>query len=211
MNSSKFSMNAFLIAALFFSALTLLFTVKLLNMKNPFPVNEFHPIEGTKYGIKYSTYEPNGIYEGIESANTQVLEGSFGSEWGAYRINDKLYVNEYTVTDLGIVNCSVAAVDLNTFQKQTLYTDTVLRGVCKSGELVCIGGFTMPSNAPKTNSLTRLYAMTSKELRPEGDSAVVKYLDPADGSVIYSFRDASALSEDFDALYLTKTLSEVRK
>lgn len=211
MERSKISMNGILIVAVIFSAIIFFFTVWMVNMDNPFPVNEFYPIEGTKYAVKYSTFEPNGIYQGVESANSLVLEGSYGVQWGSYRSGDTFYANEYTMTDLGIVNCRVVKIDLNTFQKEILFTDTVLRGACASGELVCVSGVSVESNFPASNSLIKLLAMTSAEMRPEGNGAVVKFIDPATGGILWSVRDENAVSDDFEERYLNVTLQEARK
>ena len=211
MNSSKFSVTALMIVVAVFSALTFIFTVKIVNLNNPFPVNEFYEIEGTKYGVRYSTLEPNGIYKGIKSACTLVLEGSYGSDWGLYREGDTLYVNEYVSSDMGLLFCKVVKIDLNTFEKETLLQDALLRGTCASGELVCVSGITLDSNMPAENSLCKLYAMSSNEMRPEGKSAVIYYIDPKTGEVLASFRDDEAMSDDFEARYLERTYAEVAK
>ena len=204
-------MNALLIVITAFTVLTFIFTVWIVNMKNPFPVNEFYPIEGTSYGVRYSTYHPNGIYKGTESNSTLVLEGSYGADWGNVREGDTLYTNEYTMTDLGLVLCDLVKIDMGSFAKETVLRDTILRGTCASGELVCVSGFLMPANVPATNPLCALYSMTGKGLDPKQKDAVVLYIDPVTGETLYSERTPDALSDAFDALFLERSLAEVRK
>ncbi|MBQ7688792.1 MAG: hypothetical protein IJT27_06205 [Clostridia bacterium] len=211
MNSPKFSVNALLIVVTVFAVITLFVTVGIVNMRNPFPVNEYYPIEDTPYAVRYSTYRPNGIYKGPENTCTLVLEGSFGTDWGIAKSGDTLFANEYTTTDLGLVLCDLVKIDLISFEKEVLMEDTILRGTCSSGEPVCVSGFLMPSDAPQTNPLCALYSMTHAELDPRQQEAEVKYLDPQTGAVLYSERTPDALSDDFDALYLARTLREVRK
>ena len=39
-----------------------------------------------------------------------------------------LYLNEYHTTDLGFMICDFVCVDLNSFEKQTILKDAILRG-----------------------------------------------------------------------------------
>ena len=52
MRESKFTMNAFLLVVLIFSALTFFVTVKLTGMADRTPVNTFTPIEGTELSVR---------------------------------------------------------------------------------------------------------------------------------------------------------------
>lgn len=210
MNSPKFNLNALLVIVTVFTAITLFVTVGVVNMRNPFPVNEYHPIKGTKYAVVYSTYKENGIYTGPKNSCTLVLEGSFGAEWGLVTAGDAIYTNEYRMTDLGLVICDLIKVDMDTFNKETLMTDAILRGTCASGEMVCVEGFLMPSNSPATNPLCSLYSMTRSGLDVKQQEAEVLWLDPDTGEILYRKTTPDALSDDFDAIFLQKTLEEAR-
>ena len=192
-----------------FTAILLFFSVFLTNLRNPSQVNEFYPIGDTGYAIRYSSYHPSGIYKGTENNCTLVLEGTFDYDWGACLVDNRLYVNEYAMSDLGLVQVNLVRIDLDTLEKETLREDTILRGACASGELVCVAGFLMPSNAPGTNELSRLYAMSSSEISPKGEDTLLLCMDPRTGEVVYSARKTDALSGDFEARYLEKTLEEI--
>ena len=211
MDQPKFSMNALVVVVSVFAALTLLVTVAILNTKNPFPVNEYYPVEGTNYAVRYSTYHPNGLYVGPENTCKLVLEGSFGVEWGCVKHGDTLYTNEYTMTDLGLVTCDFIKIDLNTLEKETLLRDTILRGKNGDGKLVCVAGFLMPSNAPATNPLCALYGMTAAGMDPRQRTAEVLFIDPATGEIAYRENTPDALSDDFAARYLAPGETEARK
>jgi hypothetical protein len=209
LNESKFSVNAALIVFTVFTAILLFFSVFLSNVRSPFPVNEFYPIGDTGYAIRYSSYHPSGIYKGTEYNCTLILEGTFDYDWGACLVENKLYVNEYAMSDLGFVQVDLVCIDLETFEKETLREDTILRGACASGELVSVAGFLMPSNAPETNELSRLYAMSSADISPKGEDALLLCMDPHTGEIVYSARRTDALDGDFEARYLEKTLEEI--
>ena len=68
----------------------------------------------------------------------------------------------------------------------------------------------MPSSFPETNSLMKLYGMSSRDILPNGESAIVNYLDPADGTILYSVRDDEANTDKFEEKYLQTTLEEVK-
>ena len=89
-------------------------------------------------------------------------------------------------------------------------TDTVLRGRCASGELVCVGDALMEANAPKTNPLCQFYGL-SAGIHPEKDGALVLFLDPDTAQVVYSVWDDEALTDGFEERYLNCTLGEVRR
>ena len=211
MGNAKFSFNGFLVVVIIFSAFTFFFTVKMTDLAYRPAVNEIYPVEGSELTIRYSSQTPNGIYQGDRLTSPLMLEGSFGYDWGAALAGDGLYLNEYTTSSLGMVFCSLVRVDVNTFEKQVLRTDTVLRGRCASGELVCLGDALMDANAPKTNPLCQLYSMTALDIRPERDGALVLFLDPDTARVVYSVWDDQALAEGFEERYLNCTLEEVRR
>ncbi len=209
LNNTKFTMNSLIIVVIIFTAIGLFFTIKLVNMADRLPINEYYPIEDTDLAIKYSSLDPNGIYRGSENTGELVIEGTFGYDWGSYLEGDKLYVNEYTSTDLGFLLCDLVRIDINTLEKETLLKDAILRGRCASGELVCLSGFIMPSSFPETNSILKLYGMSSREIASNSKSAIVNYIDPADGRILYSVRDDEANTDSFDEKYLNTSLEEV--
>ena len=209
MRESKFTLNAFLLVVIIFSALTFFVTVKLTAMADRTPVNSFTPIEGTDLAVRYSSLEPNGIYPGSENVNTLRLEGNFGVDWGAAAVGDRLYLNAYRSTDLGLLLSDVVCVDTQTFQKQVLLQNAILRGRCASGELVCLTGELLPANLPEDNALCRIYSLTDTALRADG--AAVVFLDPETGRVVYETTDPTSSSEDFEAQFLNRTLEEVQR
>ena len=209
MRESKFTLNAFLLVVLIFSALTFFVTVKLTGMADRTPVNTFTPIEGTELSVRYSSLEPNGLYRGSENVNTLVLEGNFGTDWGAAAVGSRLYLNEYRSTDLGVLLSNVVCVDMESLHKEILLRNAILRGRCASGELVCQCGAMLPANCPQDNALCRLYTLTAPSLSADG-SATVVYLDPESGQVLLELQDETTQEEDFAAQYLERTLEEVR-
>ena len=209
MSNAKFSMNALMIIVIIFSAIGLFFTVKMVNMSNRFPVNEFYAIEDTDLAVKYSSLEPNGIYRGNENNNTLVLEGSFGYEWGAIKSGDHLFLNEYRLSDLGVLFCDLVEVDLNSMEKTVLMEDTILRGQCRSGELVCIKGFIMPTDFPETNSLLKLYDAASDDISVHSNSHDIAYINTKNNETVYTAFDSDINKGDFEARWIDKTLEEV--
>jgi len=209
-NTSKFSVTALLLVAMIFSAIGLLFMVKFTDVAYRPAINEFFPIEGTEYSVKYSSKDKNGIYRGDRISGELLIEGDFGYDWGAAAEGDYIYLNEYRATTLGMMLCDLVRVDTNTGEKELLSGNTILRGRCASVELVCLRNVMMPSNSPKINSLCMLYGMSSAAIRPEDDGAEVAFLDPLTGQTLYSVRDEDALSDAFEAEYLERTLEEVR-
>lgn len=207
MESPKFSFNAFLLVVIIFSALLFFVTVKVMDIADRTPVNSFTPIEGTKLAVRYSSLEPNGIYTGTENVNTLLLEGNFGTDWGAAAIGSKLYLNHYRTTDLGVLLSDVVCVDADTLQETVLLRDAVLRGRCASGELVCLSGVLLSANYPEENALCRLYSLTDTALTQSG--AKVCYLDPDSGQLLFELQDDTA-GADFEARFLERTLAEVR-
>ena len=212
MRQSKFTLNAFLLVVILFSALYFFVTVKVTGMAaDRWPVNSFTPIEGTDLAVRYSSLEPDGIYRGSENVNELLLEGTFGSDWGLALVGDRLYLNAYRTTDLGNLFSDVVFMDMHTYKETTVQTNAVLRGRCASGELVCVSGMLLPANLPDTNALCTLYRLTDASLMPNGAGGKILYLDPETGAVVYEIAYDGSEDEDFDARYLDRSLEEVRK
>ena len=207
MNNSKFSVNALVLIVLIFSAIGMFFTIRLVTMADRSVVNVFEPIEGTELSVRYSTFAEDGLYTGDAVNGTLKLAGRYGYGWGAAVFGDRLIINELRSTPFGMTVPSVVCVDLNTFEKTTLLKNATLRGVCASGEPVCLAECMSPSDFPKTNALSRLYAAGSR-IRPESDAATVVWLDPETGEVLFRLRDGDALTCDFESRYLDRTLGE---
>lgn len=209
MNRAKFSMNALVLVAIIFSALAFFFTVAMVKLADRRPVNDFIPIEGTEYAIRYSSLAPNGLCRGSENANTLLLEGTFGADWGACAQGDNIFLNEYTTTDFGLLLCDVVRIDLPTMTKTTLYPDAVLRGRCASGELVVVSGCLLPADFPATDSLCRLYRLTSREMADRPEGGTVLFLDPQTLEEVHRVENPHVFAGDFEARYLSRPLSEV--
>ena len=209
MNESKPSMNAFMLMVLIFSAILLFATMFVSSLYDRTSVNDYYQIEGTDLAIVYSNRKENGIYEGPQQTCVLRLEGSFGHDWGIALAEPYLYVNESSYTAMGLMRCDVVRIDLETFEKDVLFRDAVLRGRCRSGELVCVTDFLMPSNFPETNSMCDLYAMTEGGAQPGGGGSEVLFLDPATSEVIGGVPFADETDEQFDETYLEPSLEEV--
>ena len=207
MRSPKLSVNALLLMLLIFGGFTFFITVFLIPVADRSGINTFKPIEGTPYAIHYSSLEPNGLYEGTENVHSLVIPGDFGFDWGAALEGERLYLNEYTASDLGVMHSDLVCVDLTTREKTVLLSDAILRGRCASGELVCVRGVLLPANDPETNVLCRFYGLAAPGVR---DGAEVLFLDPATGEILYSVRDDETMGDGFDGRYLERTLTEVR-
>lgn len=210
MKNTKFSFNSLIVVLIAISAIGFLFTVKLVNMADRIPVNEVYNIEGTDLSIRYSNLDKNGIYKGGENTGSLMLEGTFGVEWGAVREGETLYANEFKSTDLGLVLCDVVKIDLNSFKKETLYTNSVLRGRNKSGEIIIIKNCVMPSNSPMTNSLMKLYTLSAKDIKSDGSKSEILFINAESGDTVYSIKDNNAFNK-FEDKYGEKTLEEVRE
>ena len=208
MRSPKLSVNALLLVLLIFGGFTFFITVFIVRMADRSGVNTFNPVEGTDYAIRYSSLEPNGLYQGNEVVNSLVVKGNFGFDWGAALEGERLYLNEYKTSNMGVMHSNLVRVDLTTKQKETLLTDAILRGKCASGELVCVRGVLLPANKPESNILCKFYALAAPGLH---DGAEVLFLDPAIGEIVYRVRDDEAMSNAFEARYLQRTLEEVRQ
>ena len=207
MRSPKLSVNTLLLILLIFGGFTFFITLFIVRMADRTGVNTFNPVEGTDYAIRYSSLEPNGLYQGNEVVNSLVVEGNFGFDWGAALEGERLYLNEYNTSNMGVMHSNLVRVDLTTKRKETLLTDAILRGKCASGELVCVRGVLLPANKPESNILCKFYALAAPGLH---DGAEVLFLDPATGGIVYSVRDDGAMTGAFEARYLDRTLEEVR-
>ncbi len=212
MRETKFNMNALVLVVIIFSAITFLFTIKLTDMADRLALNESYPVEGTNVVVRHSTLIPYGIYEGeYEATSVLKVEGNFGDDWGVALVGNTLIINEYTHTNFNLWLCQLVRVDLNTYEKTVMYRDTMLRGKCASGELVCLTDYLEPSNQPATNGLCQLYALSSGEFRAGEVCATVLYLDPNTGEELYRVRDDEAVDvEVLETRYLARTLEEVR-
>ncbi|MBQ7060186.1 MAG: hypothetical protein IJM85_00230 [Clostridia bacterium] len=208
MNERKFTVNSLVLIVMIFSLALLFFTVNLVTMAEPYAENSFYRIEGTKYYVHYSTMDPSGIYLGSGRTAQLMIEGEYGHDWGAVAVGDKLYINEYSKTDFGIMLTRLVCIDLTTFEKTVLRNDTMLRGRCRSGELVAVSGFVMPSNMPDTNSLCKMYSFSKNDIHLEDKDAVVLYIDPETAAVVHSVRDKAALEDDFESRFIETTLEE---
>ena len=207
MRSPKLSVNTLLLVLLIFGGFTFFITLFIVRMADRSGINTFNPVEGTDYAIRYSSLEPNGLYQGNEVVNSLVVKGNFGFDWGAALEGERLYLNEYSTSNMGVMHSNLVRVDLTTKRKETLFTDAIRRGKCASGELVCVRGVFLPANEPESNILCKFYALTAPDLH---DVAEVLFLDPATGEIVYSVRDDGAMTEAFEARYLGRTLEEVR-
>ena len=208
MRSPKLSVNTLLLILLIFGGFTFFITLFIVRMADRSGINTFNPVEGTDYAIRYSSLEPNGLYQGNEVVNSLVVKGNFGFDWGAALEGERLYLNEYKTSNMGVMHSNLVRVDLTTKQKETLLTDAILRGKCASGELVCVRGVLLPANKPESNILCKFYALAAPGLH---DGAEVLFLDPATGEIVYRVRDDEAMSNAFEARYLKRTLEEVRQ
>lgn len=208
MRAPKFGMNALILILILVSAFGYFFTVKLVDFSSRSAVNEFYPIDDSEYAVRYSNLLPNGIYRGkLENTSKLVTEGDFGYDWGAALTGDTLIVNEYSLSNLNVMLCNLVKIDLKTGEKTLLRRDTVLRGRCASGELVCVSGTMMDINYPETNSLCPFFLLTNPDV--SFGKQLVSYLDPATGETLFSTREETVLEKAFDKRYLERTLEEV--
>jgi len=212
MSNAKFTMNSLVIIAIIFSAILFFFTIAMVDMANPYAQNEFYPIEGTdELAIKHSSIEPNGIYRGNENTAVLVLEGTYGKDWGTTLAGEKLYLNEYDMTTVGMIIPEIVRVDINTLEKEILYKDAMIRGRCASGEMVCLEGYVMPSNFPETNSLLKFYSMSEKDLNPGANICNVTYIDPETGEAVLTLEEQPIIEKSFESKYIDCTLDEIRE
>ena len=211
MNQSRFTLNAFLVAVICFSAIIFVVALVVPDVTDSTVTNDFYPIEGTDYAVVYSTKKPNGIYEGYRQTGELRLEGTFGHDWGIVYAEPYLYTNEYTATQLGLAHCNVVRIDLRSFEKEVLYGDAILRGQCASGELAIVTGFLMPSTFPETDSFCSLYAMTDPNIDMGGTTSHVVFVNPESASEVGA-ADVTDVDDDaFEEHYLARGLEEILK
>lgn len=210
MNDSRFTSHSFVLVFTIIAAIFLFFAVKLVDLADHGAVNDYYPIEGTEYAIRYSSLKTSGIYRGDKNTGTMMLEGLYGFDWGCVAEGDWLYLNEYSRSDLGFLFCRVVRVDMRSFTKEVLMENAILRGRCASGELVCLKDCLMPSTFPETNVLCALYAVSDSAIHPGDNGADVVFLDAQSAEILFTVRDDQALSDGFDARYLARTLEEVK-
>ncbi len=210
MGNAKFNLNAFILVVILITGIAFFFTVNMVALATHSAVNQYYPIEGTDAAVCYRSLEPSGIYVGDRVTGVLKLEGEFGFDWGMSREGQYLYTNEYSRTSLGLLLCQVVRIDLNSFEKEVLLEDAILRGRCSSGELVCLSGTMLPATHPTTNSLCKLYCMAAPWIDPEGSHAEVIYLDPASGQELGRIQDSNFGSK-FEELYLQRPMQGVAK
>ena len=214
MKQSKFTFHAFLLIVLIFSAMAFFFTHFLSGMAGiawNAKVNDSYQIEGTDLFIRYSDKKGNGIVEGDLVNGVLVAEGTFGHDWGIALEGDYLYLNEYRSSTLSLTFCQLVRINIHTFEKEVLMRDTILRGQCESGELVCVSNVLMPASQPKTNAICHLYAMTAGDMDLSSDGGTVLFIDPADAKILYQTEDKDALSDSFEERFLQHTLEEIKE
>ena len=211
MGNAKFTMNSLVIIVIIFSAMLFFFTITMVDMVNPYGQNDYYPIEGTDLAVKHSRIDPNGLYKGPENTAVLVLEGTFGNDWGTTLAGDELYLNEYYMTTVGLIIPEVVKVNVDTLEKEVLFKDAMIRGRCVSGEMVCLESYIVPSNSPKTNSLLKFYTMSDSNLRPDGNTSDIIFIDPATGEEVFRLEDQPIIEKTFSQEYLERSLDEIRK
>ena len=76
MRSPKLSVNTLLLILLIFGGFTFFITLFIVRMADRTGVNTFNPVEGTDYAIRYSSLEPNGLYQGNWASCTRISSAS---------------------------------------------------------------------------------------------------------------------------------------
>jgi len=210
MKKNRLSFNILIVVVIIASALTFFVSVGLTKTAvNIWALNEFVQIEDSSYAVKYSNVEPNGIYKGTQNVNTLVIEGDYGADWGVSLDGNILYINEYSSTSLGFNMCDVVKIDLDSKEKEVICKDAVLRGKCKSGELVFLKGFSLQTGNPEANAFGRFYSLSS--FGNDAKVSTVEFYDTEKGKFVYSEKDRSVSDKSFSGLYIERTLGEVRK
>ena len=95
-------------------------------------------------------------------------------------------------------------------EKETVFKNAMMIGKCESGEIVCLDGFVMPSWQYETNSLYKLFSMSSSAIRAEDDIVTVRFFDADSEETVYSFEDSMTDEEKIE-YYRSIDLSEVTK
>ena len=195
-----------MLIVIIFSSIVLFVGVSMVDMAAVLPVHDEYRIEGTDYFVRYSSYLPYGLYRWGDL----LCEGSFGYDWGAEYTGDAFYCNEYDTTDFGLMTCSVVKIDMTTFNKETLIRDAMIRGKCKSGELIIFDGYVSPSWNPDVNPLRSVMRVGNGVIPQESYGANVEWFDIESEKVVYSVFDPNALEDGGDEGYLSLTLEEAK-
>ena len=206
MKKTKFTFNSLLLIVAVFSAIILFVMVTLYDFAVRVSYEEEFPVEGTEYVIRNSNLRPDGLYR----QNDLLCEGTFGYEWGAAKVGNYIYCNEYENTKLGFLTSDLVRIDLDTLEKETVSKNTLLRGKCASGELVCFEGYVDMTWFPETNSLRQLMRVADPDVQPEPQGAIVVFLDPDTGAEEYRVTDPEALTDESAEKYLSTALEEVK-
>ncbi len=210
MEQPKYTMNAFLVTVTIFSAILFFITVLISKLSDRSVTNLSYPVGDTGYYIRYATHIKSGIYDSSDVIANMMIEGSYGYDWGASVEGDDLYCNEYRTTTFGLMTCDLVRISLDDFHKETLMKDTMLRGRCASGELVCYRDVLMPGWFPDTDPLSDLYGLCRGK-HFDSSSASVCFIDPKSGNVLFETFDDNALSDERASYYLESTLQEVSR
>ncbi len=173
-----------------FSVFVIFVLFGLTEMANIGINNDVYEIEGTDYSVRYTELKPSGLYKGKGNSGVLVVEGNFGYDWGVAVVDGALYCNEYRTTSLGMMVSDFVKIDLETYEKEVIYRDAVMIGKCRSGEVVCLDGFMMPSWQFDINSFFKLYSMSSCDIRAEKDLVTVRYIDTDTGETVLCFEDS---------------------
>ena len=144
MQKIKFSFNAFIMMLIIFSVFVVFVLFGLTNMANLRINNDVYEIEGTDYSVRYTELKPSGLYKGKDMSGQLKVEGYFGYDWGVAVEDGVLYCNEYKTTSLGLMVSNFVRIDLDTYEKETVFKNAMMIGKCESGEIVCLDGFVMP-------------------------------------------------------------------
>ena len=170
---------------------------------------QFADVVGELDGVEIIRIFQNDEFGAVRLRNGRphLREGEFGHDWGAAACGDSLYINEYRISDLNLLFCDLALVDTSDLTKQTLFRNTILRGRCASGELVCVSDYMPPSSYPDANPLCSLYGFSSAELC---DGQEILFIDPETAEVVRTLPFDGA-EEGFEDRYFSKTLEEIQK
>ena len=212
MTQTKFSMNAFFLIVILLSGLYLFISVDVHDMASFVVTNDNYPIGETGYVVRYQqqhSRDVSGIYTGEQSYEECVLSGSYGYDWGAHLEGNTYFCNEYHKTKLGFMTCDVVKIDLETFEKELIMKDAMMRGTCASGEMVCLQGAVLPGWFPRTNPLFRLFCLSSSVIQTDQDGAVVHLLDPQTGEDMGSVADERAMMTVREQFYRESTREEI--
>jgi len=157
--------------------------------------------------LGYCFFNSRQLYRGDSANNELLVEGTFGYDWGAIVDGDNVYLNEYTTSNYALVVSKLVKIDLKTLKKEVLSDNTVLRGRCKSGELVALSDYMLDANKPKTNRFCKLYNLGLNA--DYENNATVLYINPENGETVYSVKQKLLPKESFDERYIERTLEEV--